>query len=709
MIVSLRWLFITLAFLVVSKTSYTQELLPDSVENQIIDSLSLELNNQDSSEQSVLFKSLNLIQVKFSLDSLTEIAKVINNSLDNNSSLNKDSLIHYQLQLRGAQEKANDIGKLIKEDQNIQIDTLGLGDQAIIIYCKLGTLKGRVEERIRKVENQVIKEKAGYIWTAPLGLEVNNIYDAFRSSFRDINSGSETTTPGKGGSFLLLLISLGYFYWLFKNRRTALVPPRYSFPIAESLLFFLVLFPIFDRSINIRYIELIQLLTLLIVCWRFRNYIEIQSPRWWFGLITLFILSLLFNYMIMSNGLIIRSIAIGLNLLALNIGFITVNRLKSIIIYTRTYRILFSIYLVLNLLAIGFNVVGQVNISKITSITAIVGAIQLIGLVALGKIISENLSKQLAKTKKSESFLANLNEIKVASFIRKAMFIIGSILWVTVFMINLEIINTISEFSRALLNKPHKFGSVTFTLGNLIYCIIIISIANWLQKNLDTLLSDNRSTTFGPQSNQKGTKITLLRLAIIILGFLLGVTALGISMNKLTVILGALSVGIGLGMQNIFNNFVSGVILIFEKPFKIGDFIELADKKGRVQKIGIRSSTLLTEQGSEVIIPNGDLLSGRLVNWTHSHSYYRSELIFKFNATSNLEEVKQVILTAIDENKFSIKEGSAEILYKSISTADFELVVRCWIMDIYKEPQFKSELLQELSKKLSNAEIVSLQ
>src|SRR5690606_741118 len=129
----------------------------------------------------------------------------------------------------------------------------------------------------------------------------------------------------------------------------------------------------------------------------------------------------------------------------------------------------------------------------------------------------------------------------------KAMFIIGSILWVTVFMINLEIINTISEFSRALLNKPHKFGSVTFTLGNLIYCIIIISIANWLQKNLDTLLSDNRSTTFGPQSNQKGTKITLLRLAIIILGFLLGVTALGISMNKLTVILGALSVGIGLG------------------------------------------------------------------------------------------------------------------------------------------------------------------
>ena len=210
------------------------------------------------------------------------------------------------------------------------------------------------------------------------------------------------------------------------------------------------------------------------------------------------------------------------------------------------------------------------------------------------------------------------------------------------------------------------------------------------------------------QVDQKGTKVTLLRLAVIILGFLLAVTALGISMNKLTVILGALSVGIGLGMQNIFNNFVSGVILIFEKPFKIGDFIELADKKGRVQKIGIRSSTLLTQQGSEVIIPNGDLLSGRLVNWTHSHSYYRVELSLKFNATSNADEVKQIILDEIQKNEYSIKEGSPEILYNSISATTLELIVKCWIVNVYKESQFKSNLLEKLRNRFTNNEIMTI-
>lgn len=91
-------------------------------------------------------------------------------------------------------------------------------------------------------------------------------------------------------------------------------------------------------------------------------------------------------------------------------------------------------------------------------------------------------------------------------------------------------------------------------------------------------------------------------------------TASGIPLDKLTVVLGALSVGIGPCMQNIVNNFVSGIILIFEKPFQIGDFVELADKKGKIQDIGIRASKMLTQQVSEVIIPNGDLISNRFTN-----------------------------------------------------------------------------------------------
>src|SRR5690606_25658169 len=133
----------------------------------------------------------------------------------------------------------------------------------------------------------------------------------------------------------------------------------------------------------------------------------------------------------------------------------------------------------------------------------------------------------------------------------------------------------------------HTMGNISFTWGNVIAFVLIIGLANWFQKNVPLFFADPPGKDFNDAVAHAGSKIALLRLVIIVIGFLISVTALGISMDKLTIILGALSVGIGLGLQNIFNNFVSGIILIFEKPFRLGDYVELGDKKGRVKEIGI--------------------------------------------------------------------------------------------------------------------------
>src|SRR5690606_38367601 len=144
------------------------------------------------------------------------------------------------------------------------------------------------------------------------------------------------------------------------------------------------------------------------------------------------------------------------------------------------------------------------------------------------------------------------------------------------------------------------------------------------------------------------------------------------------------------------NNFVSGIILIFEKPFQIGDFIELADKRGRVQKIGIRSSTLLTQQGAEVIIPNGDLLSGRLVNWTLSTSYSKSELTLKLAPSVDIEIAKTILMEEVQKNEFTMKEIPTEILYNMVGADGIEFKIQCWIINIYQESLFKSRLLAAL-------------
>jgi small-conductance mechanosensitive channel len=100
----------------------------------------------------------------------------------------------------------------------------------------------------------------------------------------------------------------------------------------------------------------------------------------------------------------------------------------------------------------------------------------------------------------------------------------------------------------------------------------------------------------------------------------------GIDLTKLTIIAGAFGVGIGFGLQNIVNNFVSGIILLFERPVSVGDTLQVGDDSGDLTHVGLRASVIRTFEGSEVIVPNGDLISEKVVNWTLSDQRRRLEI-----------------------------------------------------------------------------------
>jgi potassium efflux system protein len=127
------------------------------------------------------------------------------------------------------------------------------------------------------------------------------------------------------------------------------------------------------------------------------------------------------------------------------------------------------------------------------------------------------------------------------------------------------------------------------------------------------------------------------------IGFLLAVTASGFPLDKITIIISAFGIGIGFGLQNIVNNLVSGLILAFEKPIQIGDIIEVDNRSGTIMEIGIRSSKIATSDGAEVIIPNGDLISHHVINWTLSNNNRRIELIIGVAYGSDIEKVKTLL------------------------------------------------------------------
>jgi small-conductance mechanosensitive channel len=111
---------------------------------------------------------------------------------------------------------------------------------------------------------------------------------------------------------------------------------------------------------------------------------------------------------------------------------------------------------------------------------------------------------------------------------------------------------------------------------------------------------------------------TMVHYAVLLTGFFIGLAAIGVDLTKVTILAGAFTVGVGFGLQTVINNFVSGLILLFERPIKVGDVIEVSGIVGEVRRIGIRASVVRTPDGSEAIIPNGMLISSQVINWTFS-------------------------------------------------------------------------------------------
>lgn len=575
------------------------------------------------------------------------------------------------------------------------------------LYFEMTNLQFNIKERLKTLVQSPFSKESPYLWSAPPVTTTTNIGNLFRTSYRGQNQIlSYFINNTWDNRLLLILLGIAFFIWVFRNFKVINhIPlnPRLSalkfkyigpVPILATLIVMLSLTPLFEPDSPSSYIELIHLLLLIVLTLFFRRRIQPQQFKFWLLIAALYI-AVTVTVTVINYGLILRSLLILFNLGSIYLGIVFYKQVDRNIIPKKFLKPVMGIYFLLNGLAILLNLFGRISLTKVFSETALVSLTQIVGLAVLVHILSEALELQIRISSGSEGLFSRINFGKVRKAFRKALSIIAVLLWLLVFFISLNFSGTLFSIVGHLLNKQRTFGSINYTLGNILLFATIIYIANWLQKNAGILLG-KESTTFMGRTKHKSSKLALVRLIIILIGFFMAITASGVPIDKLTVVLGALSIGIGLGMQTIVNNFVSGIILIFEKPFQIGDYIELADKKGKVLDIGIRASRMLTQYGSQVIVPNGDLLSGRLVNWTLSNSYLKTELLFKVNSDSNLELVKKIIEEEVGKTEDNIKNTPVEILFNNVAADNIELKLEVWINNVYNETSFKGKLLEQL-------------
>ena len=244
-----------------------------------------------------------------------------------------------------------------------------------------------------------------------------------------------------------------------------------------------------------------------------------------------------------------------------------------------------------------------------------------------------------------------------------------------------------------------------FSLWNIIMFVFIL----WLTMQISRFVRIIFETEAGLRDRMRrgapGAISLLLRISIISLGFMIAIAAAGVQMDKLAILLGAFGVGIGFGLQNIFNNLVSGIILAFERPIKEGDIIEVGPLLGTVREIGIRSSVIRTYDGSEVIVPNGNLISKELINWTRTDMRRRGEVLIGVAYGTDPQKVLDLLTEAANSNERILEQPEPQALFLGFGESSLDFRLLFWIADADHRLVIQSEMTVKVNTAIVEAGI----
>jgi small-conductance mechanosensitive channel len=176
-------------------------------------------------------------------------------------------------------------------------------------------------------------------------------------------------------------------------------------------------------------------------------------------------------------------------------------------------------------------------------------------------------------------------------------------------------------------------------------------------------------------------------------------------LTSLTVLLGAFGVGIGFGLQNIFNNLVSGLILLFERPVQIGDTIEVGTLIGKVKSIGIRASNIQTFDGAEVIVPNGHLISNEVINWTLSDQQRRIEVIVGVSYDSDPHKVQKLMMQILTNHKEIMQDPEPRVFFNELGESSLDFRLLFWTTSFSEWLRIRSEIVFEVFDLLKENDI----
>ena len=235
-------------------------------------------------------------------------------------------------------------------------------------------------------------------------------------------------------------------------------------------------------------------------------------------------------------------------------------------------------------------------------------------------------------------------------------------------------------------------GSLKISLVQIAFAILVfamlMTLTRFVQRTTERRVFSHMRMDIGVQNSLK----TLIGYVGLVIAFLTGVSMLGLNLSNLAIIAGALSVGIGFGLQSIVNNFVSGLILLFERPIKVGDWVVTASGEGIVKKISVRSTEIETFDRSSVLVPNSELISSSVVNWTHKNKLGRVIVPVGVAYKEDPEAIVQLLMKAVKSADLVLANPEPAVIFTGFGESSLDFEVRAFIGDIHNSLKVRSNL-----------------
>ncbi len=593
---------------------------------------------------------------------------------------------------------------LQKESTELLNVQSGFSDKNIIIETKLIYLNNLISSKQRATFEQntypLWQYFADTTKSIPISAQANNLLTTYKVSIKNYYDSYESKILL---AVLIFILLLGFTFLLkyYSNKieddsptvQKALLLLENPFAISVLLFLLLLSFTTEATTTFKGFRKVLMLIPLLFVL------LKIINPKLKSGLKFFMFLFLVMELKVNtgSDTPIERFLLLGLTLLTYIAIYWTKHKELFSSIKTNKqieslFQFVFRFSITLVSLVLILNILGYVMLSNVL-INGFYNSIYATILLLTANLVLNAIILLLLKTKPMQKFKIVLyHSANITRTAQKILKLILSVAWIVVVFDAFHIYEMVYSAIVELLGTDLGFGSISISLGEIFSFFIIIWLSLQLSRFIQFILEVDILPQLKLPRGVPGAIMSLSKYIVVSLGFFFAVVSLGVDFNKFAILIGALGVGIGFGLQNLVNNFISGIVLIFERPIQVGDVIKVGEITGTVKKIGIRASVVRTFEGAEIIVPNGNLISGELTNWTFSDHFRRIDIAVGVEYGSDVNKVKELLLEASKSIKSVLERPEPIVLFHDFGNSSLDFILRCWTKDFDNWLFIESEL-----------------